>query len=52
MSSTICIPKDEYDKLKEDSKIVDALSKLDRYVVESITRSVRQAKDGKVRRIA
>jgi len=46
------IPKDEYAKLKEDSKIVDALSNLDRSVVESITRSVKQAREGKIRRIA
>ena len=51
MKSQICITKDEYERLKEDSKIVEAISKLDSDVVKSITTSLKQAHEGKLRRV-
>jgi len=52
MVKEICISKKEYKKLKEDKKIVDTLSKLDHSIVSSINRSLKQASEGQVRRIA
>lgn len=52
MAKDICISRKEYKKLKDDEKIVDTISKLDNSVVKSINRSLKQASQGYVRRIA
>lgn len=52
MAKEVCISESEYKKLKEDEKIVETLSKLDNSVVTSINRSLRQASQGHIRRVA
>ena len=52
MTKEVCISENEYQKLKEDKKIVETISNLDKSVVESINRSLRQASQGHIRIIS
>ncbi len=52
MAKEVCISESEYRELKEDQKIVETLSSLDNSVVRSINRSLRQASQGQLRRVA
>jgi len=52
MKREVCISKKEYKELKEDQKIVRTISGLSNSVVRSINRSLKQASQGQIRRIA
>ncbi|MBU1199286.1 MAG: hypothetical protein KKF46_07275 [Nanoarchaeota archaeon] len=52
MVKEVCISEREYNELKKDQKIVETLSSLDNSVVKSINRSLRQASQGQIRRVA
>ncbi len=52
MEKQICISQKEYKELKQDKKIVETLSSLDSSIVKSINRSLKQASQGHIRRIA
>ncbi len=52
MEKQVCISQKEYKELKKDQKIVETLSNLDSSIVKSINRSLEQASQGHIRRIA